>query len=207
MQRLNGFVDVKCAVFVWLTRSLQIPTLASQSSYDDSSWRQTAFSQSVALMSLLCPSVRSEGWLSLVCVGDHSTIGPSQAFLSLISCLQMAHATMPVSVVDVSPLESVLSRLLCLQSRASAGELPVFFLWECVGHLLIDWWKISGCSIQGVFVSVITVCSQTGACNFYTLPAIDLRVLSSFNSLFQAHRFQDISSFQNAVVQTFNIYL
>lgn len=46
----------------------------SQSSYDDSSWRQTAFSQSVALMSPLCPSVQREGWLSLVCVGDHSTI-------------------------------------------------------------------------------------------------------------------------------------
>lgn len=71
--------DIKCAV--WL-RPMQA---ASQSSYDDSSWRQTAFSQSVALMSLLCPAVHSEGWLSLVCVGDHSSNRPSQDFLSLIS--------------------------------------------------------------------------------------------------------------------------
>lgn len=69
--------------FVWLMQILQVPTLVSQSSYDDSSWRQTAFSQSAALMSLLCPSVHSEGWLSLVCVGDHFTIRPSQAFCHL----------------------------------------------------------------------------------------------------------------------------
>lgn len=103
------FVDIKCAGSFWLMQMLQVPTLVSQSSYDDSSWRQTVFSQSAALMSLLCPSVHSEGWLSLVCVGDHSTVRPSQAFHHFISCLYMACATMPVSVVSISPLKSVLS--------------------------------------------------------------------------------------------------
>ncbi len=103
-------------------------------------------------------------------------------------------------------------RLLCLQSfcwRAPCVFFVFFFSFceNAWARLLIDWWKISGCSIRGVFVSVITVCSQTGARSFSTSPAIDLRVLSSFNSLFQAHGFQDISSFPNAVVQTFNIYL
>lgn len=170
---------------------LQIATLASQSSYDDSSWRQTAFSQSVALMSLLCPSVRSEGWLSLVCVGDHSTIRPSQALLSLISRLL---------AVCVQPCLTAWSTdrhwNQCCQALVLA-ELPVF-LCECLGHLLTDWWKISGCSIQGVFVRVISVCSRSGACNSYISPAINLFDSPSFNSLFQAHRFQDISSFQSS---------
>lgn len=142
----------KMCCFVWLVQILQIPTLASQSSYDDSSWRQTAFSQSVALMSLLCPSVHSEGWLSLVCAGDHSTIRPSQAFLSLISRLQTACATMPSQHGQYIATEISAVRLLCLQSCASTGELPVFFffffLWECVGHLLIDWWKWTNFRVQ-----------------------------------------------------------
>lgn len=147
--------------------SLCIHLAASRSSYDDSSWRQTVFSQSVALMSLLCPSVCSEGWLSLVCVGDHSTIRPSHSFLPLIS----------VSVKGSGAYKAVL----------------LFFLWECMGHLEIDWWKISVCS---KCVSGKTVCSQIGASNFYLSPAINLLCL--FNSVFQAHRVQDTSSVQSS---------
>lgn len=46
-------------------------------------------------------------------------------------------------------------------------------------YISIDWWEISGYSIQGVFVSVITVCSQKGGGgvgwgDFYLSPAINL---------------------------------
>lgn len=165
-----GFVDIKCATLA-----------ASRSSYDDSSWRQTAFSQSVALMSLLCPSVRSEGWLSHVCVGDHSTVGPSQAFLSLISCLLMACQRGQYITT------AIMLTKLCFYLRA-----PCFFLRECVGCLSIAW----VCSIQGVFV-----CSLPRACNFYTSPAILPRFRLTDFKILQAFKVQ------NAVVQTFNIYL
>lgn len=117
----------KMCRFVWLMQILQIPTLASQSSYDDSSWRQTAFSQSVALMSLLCPSVHSEGWLSLVCVGDHSTIRPSQAFPSLISCLYTACATMPSQRGQYITTETSAVKTLVLTKLRFYWRAPSFF--------------------------------------------------------------------------------
>lgn len=153
----------------------------SQSSYDDSSWRQTAFSQSVALMSPLCPSVQREGWLSLVCVGDHSTIRPSQAFLSLISlcvwkvCQRGQYINTAINAV----------RLLCLPSCASTGEIHVF-LWECVG-------KCFDRLCAAFKMCVLTVCSQSGACNSLHVASNQSLNRPSFNS-----RFQDISSFQSS---------
>lgn len=113
----------------------------SQSSYDDSSWRQTAFSQSVALMSPLCPSVQREGWLSLVCVGDHSTIR-AKPFCHSSPCVWKVCQRGQYINTEINAV-----RLLCLPSCASTGEIHVF-LWECVGKCFDRL-----CSIQDVCVN------------------------------------------------------
>lgn len=41
--------------------------------------------QSVALTSLLCPSVHSEGWLSFVCAGDHSHCQAGSSLAATVS--------------------------------------------------------------------------------------------------------------------------
>lgn len=104
-------------------------------SYDDSSWRQTAFSQSVALMSPLCPSVHSEGWLSLVCVGHHSTIRPSLpvTYLSIVCVCECVNGhVLPCLYRRGQYITSETSAvgLLCLHSCASYRRAPCSLLWE-----------------------------------------------------------------------------
>lgn len=125
---------------------------ASQSSYNDSSWRQTVFSQSAALMSLLCPSVQSEGWLSLVCFGDHSTIRakPSLPVTYLLSVNgTCCHACQPGQCITCWNQ--------CCQTFVLLPESSLSFFCE---NACANYWStggnenISGCSIQGVFVFV-----------------------------------------------------
>lgn len=118
----------KMCCFVWLMQILQVPTQVSQSSYDDSSWRQTAFSQSAALMFLfsapLC--VARDDW-ALSVLEIIPLLGPSLLSLKRI-CPLMARAAMPVSAVHVSHIKTGAVRMvfLCLQSCAySTGGLPV----------------------------------------------------------------------------------
>lgn len=152
----------------------------SQSSYDDSSWRQTAFSQSVALMSPLCPSVQREGWLSLVCVGDHSTIR-AKPFCHSSPCVWKVCQRGQYINTEINAV-----RLLCLPSCASTGEIRVF-LWECCVGKCFD-------RLCAAFkMCVWTVCSQSGAFNSLHVAGNQSLNRPSFNS-----RFQDILSFQSS---------
>lgn len=177
---------------------LQILTLASQSSYDDSSWRQTAFSQSVALMSPLCPSVHSEGWLSLVCVGDHSTTRankPSLPVTYLVCVNGMCYHACQCGRC-ISPPKSVLSDSCAYKAVLLPERAPcVFSVRMPFIDRLVEMGKFQGAAFE---VCVITVCSQTGGRAISTCrQQINLWILPYFK----------LSEFQNAVVQTFNIYL
>lgn len=163
-----GFVDIKCATLA-----------ASRSSYDDSSWRQTAFSQSVALMSLLCPSVRSEGWLSHVCVGDHSTVGPS----------------LPVTY---------------LPSVNGMSAWSVYHHWNHAykAVLLLESSLFFPTRMRGLFIDRLGVQYSRCVCVLST-KAVQFLHVASNSPRFRLTDFKILQAFkvQNAVVQTFNIYL